>query len=124
MRFSVKKRLLSFSFAWKGIRYHFTTQHNAWIQLSVALLVIVTGFFLHVSSAEWCILLLCTGLVLSMEVVNTAIETLSDTLHPGISSGIEKVKDVSAAAVLIISIVAVITGLIIFVPRLLTVLGC
>lgn len=123
MQFSFRKRLQSFKFAWNGIRYLFSTQHNTWIHLSVTLLVIIAGFVFHVSPAEWCLLIVCIGSVLSMESMNTAIETLADTLHPGKNPGIEKAKDLSAAAVLIISMVAALTGLIIFVPRFLQVCG-
>jgi diacylglycerol kinase (ATP) len=119
MRFSIKQRLKSFSYAFAGIRYFISTQHNAWIQLVIAGMVIIAGISLKVTPIEWCLLLFCIGLVLALEAVNTAIEKMADTLHPGKNEGIGKAKDASAGAVLVMATVAAIIGLIIFVPRIL-----
>ncbi len=118
------KRLKSFSYAFNGIWYLFTTQHNARIQLVIAVLAIILGFVLGISSVEWCIILLSIGSVLSMEAINTAVEHLSDTLHPENNSGIKIVKGVAAGAVLIVSLIAGMVGLIIFAPKILILLGC
>jgi len=122
MGFSVKQRLKSFRYAFAGIKYLLRTQHNAWIQSAMAILVIGMGIIFRISASEWCIILLCIGSVLSMEAVNTAIEKLSDTLHPERHEGIRIVKDVAAGAVLIASCIALIAGLIIFAPRILAIL--
>ena len=124
MKFSLKKRLKSFSYALNGIRYLFITQHNAWIQVVIGIIAIISGIVLQISSVEWCIILLSIGSVLSIEAINTAIEHLSDTLHPDKSPGIKTAKDVAAGGVLIISIIAGLVGLIIFVPKILILFGC
>jgi diacylglycerol kinase (ATP) len=122
MGFSIKQQIRSFRYAFAGIRYLVTTQHNAWIQLSIGVLTILAGIILDIDRLEWCIILLCIGAVLSMEALNTSIELLADTLHPGQHDGIRKVKDVAAGAVLIVSIVALFAGLFIFAPRIITLL--
>ncbi len=114
--FSVRKRIKSFSYAFAGIRLLITSQHNAWIQLAIGTLVVLAGLFFRIGRLEWCCVLACIGAVLSLEAVNTSIEHLADTLHPDRSEGIRKVKDLAAGAVLIASIVAVVVGLLIFVP--------
>ena len=119
MGFSIKKQLISFRYAFAGIVHLLSTQHNAWIQSALAILVIAMGFFFKISPIEWCIVLLCIGTVLSLEAVNTSIEKLADTVHPGKHEGIRIAKDAAAGAVLIASFIALIIGLIIFAPRFL-----
>jgi diacylglycerol kinase (ATP) len=112
------KLLKSFSNAARGIAFLFKSQVNARIELIIALIVIVFGFVLQISLAEWILILLCIALVLAFEGINTAIELFADKLHPGFDKEIGKAKDVAAGAVLIAAIVAAIIGFIIFVPRL------
>lgn len=119
MGFSIKKQLNSFRYAIAGVIHLLSTQHNAWIQSALAILVIALGFLFRISTIEWCIVLLCIGSVLALEAVNTSIEKLADTLHPGKHEGIRIAKDAAAGAVLIASCIALIIGLIIFVPRIL-----
>ena len=118
MKYSINKLFKSFGFAIKGIIIFFRSQQNARVQLLVSIVVLTMSWLLQLDFMEWCIVILCIGAVLGAEAFNTAIEHLCDTLHPGHSEGIGKVKDISAGAVLLISVIAVITGLIIFVPRL------
>jgi diacylglycerol kinase (ATP) len=119
MKFSMQSRLKSFRYAFTGIWLFISSQHNAWIQILVSILVIFAGIFFSISVTEWCLVLLCIGLVLSLEAVNTSIEHLADTLHPGIHEGIRKVKDIAAGAVLISAIIAVVIGSLVFLPHLL-----
>ncbi len=89
------------------------------IQLVAAIAAILSGLFFHITNAEWLILILAIGVVLTMETINSALENLSDyaskkEMHPTI----RKVKDLSAAAVLIMAIAALAIGLIIFLPRI------
>lgn len=115
----MQKLLKSFSNAFRGIALLFKSQPNAQIELTIAVIVIVTGFLLKISSIEWIIILLCIALVLSLEGINTSIEIFADKLHPGFDKEIGKAKDVAAGAVLISAIIAAIIGFIIFAPRLL-----
>lgn len=118
-KFHITDRIKSFGYAFEGIKLFFETQHNAWIHCIAAIGAIVIGFFLKISSTEWCWLIESIALVFVTEMLNTAIEFLCDFVSPQIHPQIKKIKDISAAAVLIASIAAVFIGLLIFLPKLL-----
>ena len=115
--FSLRKRAKSFVYAAKGIRWLFA-EHNAWIHLAAAILVVIAGFFFDINQIEWIIICICIGSVFAAETFNTAIEKLSDVVSPEWNEKIGKVKDLAAGAVLITAITAAIIGLIIFIPYL------
>jgi diacylglycerol kinase len=116
--FSFSDRIKSFGFAIQGIITFFKTQHNAWIHLVAAVLVIAAGFILNVNNNEWCWLVFAIGMVFITEMFNTAIEFLTDLASPDIHPLAKKVKDVAAGAVLIAALIAVVIGLIIFLPKM------
>ncbi|MDD2797084.1 MAG: diacylglycerol kinase family protein [Bacteroidales bacterium] len=118
-RFSWKKRALSFRYAAKGISILIKNEHNAWIHLVVFTFVIIAGFSFKISSFEWALIAIVSGMVLLSEAFNTAIEYLCNRISPEQNETIGKVKDIAAGAVLIAAIFAAIVGLIIFVPYLL-----
>lgn len=83
----------------------------------VFLLVLTAGIFFRISSADWLVILIASGLVFSMEVLNTAAEFFLDKYYPDYSEDTGKIKDMTAVAVLIAAIFAAIAGLIIFIPE-------
>lgn len=105
-------------YALAGWRHFFANEANGQIQAVVAILVVIAGGILGISAQEWLWVLLCIGLVTGLEMVNTAIETLSNRLHPEKHEAIKIVKDVAAGAVLWASCISVVIGAIIFVPKL------
>jgi diacylglycerol kinase len=111
------KRIKSFGYAFRGIKTVFATEANMKIHLVIAILVVICGFFFRISVTEWLLCLLCFGLVLSLEMINTAIEKTIDLVSPEYHSLAEKAKDAAAGAVLISAIIAAIVGLIIFIPK-------
>lgn len=113
----------SFLNAIHGIRSGLFKQRNFFIEIIIALLVITGGIIFRINSLEWCLLLVCIMLVISLESLNTAIETLADALKPGFDPMVGKAKDIAAAAVLIASVFAGIIGLIIFAPRIIALLN-
>lgn len=115
----MKKFIRSVGYALKGLGYAFTSQLNFRIQVSVAFIAIALGFFLNISADEWHWITLCITLVLMMELFNTGIEALVDLVSPGYHELAGRVKDVSAAAVLIVALFTLITGAIIFLPKIL-----
>lgn len=121
--FSVKKRLRSFSAAFRGLGLLMMHEHNFRIHLFVLVIVIITGILLKISGGDWIAVSLAAGLVLAGESFNTAVEYLADRVSPDRDTGIGNVKDVAAAGVLISAFVAVITGLIIFLPRIIRLFG-
>ncbi|AKD54743.1 diacylglycerol kinase family protein [Spirosoma radiotolerans] len=108
------KVLRSFRFAGQGILDLFRFENNAKVHLLVAILVIGAGVVLSLNPVEWAIILTQIGLVWAAEAFNTAIEKLCDFVSPGLHPQIKAIKDLSSGAVLILTIVAVLVGLIIF----------
>ncbi len=88
------------------------------IHLFFTMLVVLLGFFLQVSLVEWVFLLLSIGGVISLELINSSIENLVDLVTEEFHPLAKKAKDMAAAAVFIFSMVSIIIGMIIFIPRL------
>jgi diacylglycerol kinase len=114
----MKRLIRSFSFAFKGLRYATATQPNFRIHLVLAFIAIALGFLLQLSPAEWQWTMLAIALVLVIELLNTGIETLTDLVSPGYNEKAGRVKDVCAGAVVIAALFALITGIVIFLPKL------
>ena len=115
----LKNRIRSVGFALKGMFLLLRTEASIKIQFFIALLVTAAGFYFEISNTEWILQLFAIGLVMGIEGINTAIEKISDYIQPENDPKIGFIKDISAGAVMIVSIVASIIGLIIYVPKLL-----
>ena len=116
--FTLKRRTGSFRFAFNGMILLFKYEPNAWIHLTIAILVIVLGFILNLKAAEWCLVVLAIGLVLMAEAMNSAIEKTVDRISPDKNVWAGRIKDLSAAGVLLASLAAAAVGLIIFIPKI------
>ncbi|MDO5132411.1 MAG: diacylglycerol kinase family protein [Eubacteriales bacterium] len=110
--------LESFRHAFDGILIGIT-ERNMKIHCLAALLVVFFGLFLHISAMEWCVCLALFGLVMGLELVNTAVEAVVDLVTQEYQPLAKRAKDTAAGAVLIAAIMAAAAGLIIFIPRLL-----
>ena len=117
--FSPGERLKSFRHAFRGIAQLVKREPNFRIHLVVTILVIAAGILLHISAAECLIITIAIGIVLVAEGLNSAVEQLCDIVSPGEDQHIKNIKDILAAAVLISAVIAVIIGLIIFLPDIL-----
>ena len=113
-----KRLIKSFTYAFRGFKKTFQEEQNLKIQSFVALIVAGLGVYFHISHTEWLFLVLVIGLVLLMEFANSAVERVTDVLKPRIHDYVKEIKDIMAAAVLLASVMAVIVGLIIFLPYL------
>ena len=109
----------SFKVAFEGLRDALLHERNFKIQMVVFVFVIIAGIIIQINSTEWIFILLCAAVVLSTEIMNSAIEKLCDFVSPDIHPLIKKIKDFSAAAVLVGTILSVIIGSIIFLPKIL-----
>lgn len=107
----------SFGYAFAGLIYAFKTQLNFKIHCLAAILVIVLGFYIKLSVAEWLWIACAITLVLVVELLNTAIEVLVDLVSPQQNQKAGVVKDIAAAAVLISALLSLIVALLIFVPK-------
>ncbi|MEA1886617.1 MAG: diacylglycerol kinase family protein [Bacteroidota bacterium] len=110
------ERLNSFRYAFKGLAQLVKKEHNFRIHLVITLLVVAAGILLNISAAEWLIITITIGIVLVAEGFNSAVERLCDIVSPREDKRIKTIKDILAAVVLISAIVAVIIGLVIFLP--------
>lgn len=111
-------RLKSFGFATKGALLLIKTEASIKVQFVIAILVTIAGFYFNISATEWMLQTLAIGLIMSIEGVNTAIEKISDFVHPEHHAKIGFIKDVSAGAVMIAAIVSIIIGCIIYIPKI------
>lgn len=110
---------VSFKYAWCGINYAFQTQRNFRIHVSLGTLAICLGVFLHLSPGELAAIVLTSGLVLVMELINTAIESVVDLAVKQTYHELAKVaKDCAAGAVLVSAIAAVLVAAVLLLPRL------
>ena len=116
--FSVVKRGKSFQHAVRGIFVLLRTQHNMWIHSLSAVIALALGFFLHISEGEWLALLLAIGLVIVAESFNTAIEFDIDLTSPEEHPYARDTKDVAAGSVLLASILSIVIGIVIFLPKI------
>ncbi|MGG7619842.1 diacylglycerol kinase family protein [Bacillus coreaensis] len=117
-KYKTKHVLSSFRHALSGFSKAVKEERNMKIHLFFTILVVLLGFFLEVSIVEWLFLLLLIGGVVSLELINSSIENLVDLVTEEYHPLAKKAKDMAAAAVFIYSIVSIIIGLIIFIPRL------
>lgn len=108
----------SFGYAFEGIFAGIRGERNMKIHCFVAVCVIVAGVLFHISVTEWCICLVLFGLILSLELVNTAIEAVVDLVTEDKKPLAKLAKDTAAGAVLIAAVMAAMAGLLIFVPKL------
>lgn len=113
----IKKRGLSFGFAFQGIKQALK-EPNFKIEVSAAVLVCMVAAYFNISKIEWCLIIACCGLVLALELINSAIERLCNLVTEEIDPRVKFIKDVSAGAVLIVSLASLIMGIIIFYPYL------
>lgn len=116
--FSLRARIASFRNAWKGLSVFVRQEHNAWIHLSMTVLVILAGVLFRISTYEWIAVVFAIGLVISAEAINSAIERLADVVQPNRDERIRDVKDICAGAVLVCAMTAFVIGLIVFLPKL------
>ena len=119
-KFSISKRLKSFTYAFNGLKILIVEEHNARIHLFAAICVSIAGIVLKISSTEWIAITLAIGFVIALEIINSAIENIADFISPDKNEQIKKIKDLSAAAVLIGAMTAFVIGLIVFLPKVFT----
>ncbi len=116
----IKKLIRSFKYPISGLRYAFKNEQNLDVHVLATVVVVILGFFLKISYFEWLTVLIIIGLVIATELINTAFEALVDLVSPEYHPLAKVVKDTAAAAVLVFAITAVIIGIIIFGPKIIS----
>jgi diacylglycerol kinase len=119
----MKKFLRSFAIGSFGLAHAIRTEQNMRIHCLIALAVVAAGLVLAVAVWEWIALVLCIGMVISAECLNTAIERLADRVSQEPHPLIKQAKDCSSAAVLVLALTAAVVGGVIFVPKILVAAG-
>lgn len=114
----MKRRLKSFAYAFDGWWYVIRTQPNAWIHAIVTVIIVIVGWWLHISRYDWVLLILTFMAVWMGEFLNTALEAVVDMTMPDPHPLAKVAKDVAAAAVLVGACGAVLIGLLILGPPL------
>lgn len=117
-RFSIRKRTKSVGFAFNGLKILIREEHNSRIHLIAAISVVIAGFYLKISTFEWIAIIFAIGLVVALEIINSAIEHIANFVSLEKHDTIKKIKDLSAAGVLVTAITALIIGLIVFIPKI------
>ena len=105
--------------SFEGVRYFFSNERNGKLQLTIAAIAITASVALKINSMEWLAVLICVGMVICLEMVNTSLEQLSNKVETAYNPVIKLVKDVAAGAVLFASLISIVIGGIIFLPKLL-----
>lgn len=113
-----KKKGIGFKYAFNGIKNAYLLERNFKIHTVFAIIIIVSSIVFGLTALEWVSILVVIGFVLVAEMFNTAIEHMLDYLNPSIHPSAKVIKDLSAGGVLIAAMIAVIVGLIIFIPKL------
>ena len=108
----------SFACAFRGIAALLKSEFHSRIHLVATIAVLTLGWWFGVGAGEWIAVILSIGLVWVAEALNTAIEYVADLAHPDEHPEVKKLKDLAAAAVLFASIIALVVGLIVFLPRI------
>jgi diacylglycerol kinase (ATP) len=119
----MNKFIRGFGFAFKGLWHACKTQLNFRVHLFCATIAVALGWYLKLSTAEWLWIILSIGMVLLTELINTAIELLVDLVSPGYNEKAGHIKDMCAAAVLVTAIMALVIGIVIFLPKLILLFG-
>lgn len=111
-----KKRILSFKYAGEGIWTALKEEPNLKFHFFAALVVYILGLYYNITKLEWILVIVVAGVVISLELTNTAIETVVNSFTEDSHPGAKRAKDVAAGAVLVAAIMAISVGLMIFLP--------
>lgn len=113
-----RSRLASFRHAFAGLLYVLKTQRNAWIHAIATVGVIILGIVLHIEWRDWALLIMAILVVWLAEIINTALEAITDLASPEVHPLARVGKDVGAGAVLLASVTAFILGLLVLLPAI------
>lgn len=108
-----------FRYALSGLKVAILTERNIKIHFIAMTIVCIMGFIVGLTNLEWAILCLAIGAVISMEMMNTALERALDYVEPKHQPAVGIAKDISAGAVLVTAIIAMVIACLFFLPKLL-----
>lgn len=106
-----------FSNAFKGLWVIISEEKSLWVHFFATFIVIIAGIIFKLDAIEWALIVFAVGIVIGFEIMNTAIEYLVDIFSFEYNIKAKKIKDVAAMATLFVTIIAIVIGLLIFVPE-------
>lgn len=112
-----KKKSIGFSYAINGLKEVVKSERNFRLHLLSTILVTIMGLLYKISYLEWIAVVIVVGMVITAEILNTAIEEIINYVQPDIHPAAKKIKDLAAAGVFMTAITALIVGIIIFIPK-------
>lgn len=118
MALHVIKIMKRFRYAFEGLYALFKKDYKFLIHVLIALIVIICGFIFQLTAIEWMFIIIAIGLVSAFEAMNTALEYVVDLVTSDYHALAKHAKDVAAASVLITALIALVIGLIIFIPHI------
>jgi diacylglycerol kinase len=110
-----KNLIASYYNAFNGLKYFFSTERNGKIQFAIAILVLTIAALVKFSSNKFLVILLCIGLVIGFEIINTAIEILCNLIQKNEHPQIKIIKDVAAGAVLLVSLLSILIAVVLII---------
>lgn len=113
----------SFFCAFKGIIYIFKTERNFRFHIMFSVLVLLCSLIFNLSYVELSVILIMIAVVLTLEIINTIIENIMDFLCKDYNLNIKIIKDMASGAVLVSAFISIIVGLLIFIPKILVIVG-
>ena len=109
--------------AFRGLYIIVKEERSLWFHLFASLVVIVFGIVFQLNATQWGLIVMAIGMVIGFEILNTAIEYVVDIVSFEYSVKAKKVKDVSAAATLFVSLISLTIGVLVFVPAIQAMIG-
>lgn len=113
----------SFKYSIEGLKYAYKYEQSMFIHFMVTILVVLMGLIFDISGFEWLIVFIVIGMVLAAELINTAIEAVVDMVTLEYNDLAKIAKDCGSAATFVLSVIAFVMGLIVFIPHILEILG-
>ncbi len=114
----LKRTFRKFSYAVRGFVLSLKEEKSLVVHSIFGIITLIVSAILQLSPIKWAIIIFLIGLVISSELMNTAIENVVDMVSFKFNFNAKKIKDVSAAATLVLAITAIIIGLLIFIPQI------
>lgn len=116
-RKGIKGILYNFVFSWQGLVYAYKHEKSMWIHAVLSIITVIMGLFLHLRGIEWLIIMIVLGAILSIELLNTGIESVVDMVTHDYHELAKVAKDTGSAATFVASLIGVTTILSIYIPK-------
>lgn len=116
-RKGIKGILYNFVFSWQGLVYAYKHEKSMWIHAILSIITVIMGLFLHLRGIEWLIIMIVLGAILSIELLNTGIESVVDMVTHDYHELAKVAKDTGSAATFVASLIGVTTILSIYIPK-------